>query len=77
MKIKVKDLDHLNELMIQKGFNKSDFAKQIQLSQPMTIQITNGDRNPSPRIAKRISDVLEVEWDELFIIEKVTCSSSG
>lgn len=73
MRIKVKDLERLNILMIQKGFNKSDFAKKIQLSQPMTIQITNGDRNPSPRIAKRISDVLEAEWDELFVIEKTSC----
>jgi len=76
MKIKVKDLERLNVLIIQKGFNKTDFAKKIQLSQPMTIQITNGDRNPSPRIAKRIVDALEVAWDEIFAIEKPTCSKA-
>ena len=70
MRIRIKDLEHLNVLIIQKGFNKTDFAKKIQLSQPMTIQITNGDRNPSPRIAKRISDILEVEWNDIFEIVK-------
>ncbi len=70
MKIKVKDPDRLNELIIMKGFNKTDFGKEIQLSNPMTIQITNGDRYPSPRTAKRICDTLEVQFDDLFVIER-------
>ncbi|NRR04564.1 helix-turn-helix transcriptional regulator [Brevibacillus sp. RS1.1] len=70
MKIKIKDYTYLNELIVKKGFNKTDFSKQIPLSQPMTIQICNGDRNPSPRTAKRISEVLEVNFDDVFVIEK-------
>ncbi|WP_289138186.1 helix-turn-helix transcriptional regulator [uncultured Brevibacillus sp.] len=70
MKIKVKDLEYLNVLIIQKGFNKTDFAKMIQLSQPMTIQITKGDRSPSPKTARRIVETLECEWEELFEIVK-------
>ncbi|AKG34655.1 helix-turn-helix transcriptional regulator [Paenibacillus durus] len=72
MKIKVKDTDRLNSLIIMKGLNKTDFGKAIQRSQPITIQITNGDRNPSPRTAKRICEVLECEWSELFEIVKTT-----
>ncbi|THF83712.1 helix-turn-helix domain-containing protein [Cohnella fermenti] len=68
MKIRVKDTDRLNTLLIMKGFNKLDFSKQIGSSHPMTVQITNGDRNPSPRTAKRICEVLECEWSDIFEI---------
>ncbi|ANY69743.1 hypothetical protein BBD42_27055 [Paenibacillus sp. BIHB 4019] len=70
MKIKVKDTNYLNELIIMRGFSKMDFSKEIHLSQPMTVQITNGDRSPSPKTAKRICEVLEREWTELFEIIK-------
>lgn len=70
MKIKVKDIYRLNEMIIMKGFNKTAFGKEINLSNPMTIQITNGDRFPSPRTAKRICDVLECSFDDVFEIVK-------
>lgn len=70
MKIKVKDTTRLNELIIMRGFSKTAFSKEIELSQPMTVQITNGDRNPSPRTAKLICEVLDCEWSELFEIVK-------
>lgn len=70
MKIQVKSVDHLNELIIIKGFSKTDLGKKINLSIPMTVQITNGDRNPSPRTAKRICDALEVSFDAIFEIVK-------
>lgn len=70
MKIKVKDPTLLNELIMIKGFYKSEFAKEIGMSGPMTTQITNGDRSPSPRTAKRICEVLKCEWSELFEIVK-------
>ncbi|WP_160045715.1 helix-turn-helix transcriptional regulator [Paenibacillus sp. USDA918EY] len=70
IKVKVKDLERLNELIIMKGFSKTALGKEIELSQPMTVQVTNGDRNPSPKTAKRICEVLECEWSELFEIVK-------
>ncbi|MNK84429.1 Helix-turn-helix domain protein [compost metagenome] len=70
MRIKVKDIERLNELIIMKGFSKSAFGKEIRLSQAMTVQITNGDRSPSPQTAKRICEVLECEWSDLFEIVK-------
>jgi len=70
MKIKVKDKDRLNEKIIMKGFSKTAFGKELRLSQPMTVQITRGDRNPSPKTAKRICEVLECEWSDLFEIIK-------
>ncbi|WP_052087656.1 helix-turn-helix transcriptional regulator [Paenibacillus wynnii] len=70
LKIMVKDSDKLNSLIIMNGFSKTDFAKEIKISQPTATQITNGERNPSPRTAKRICEVLECEWTELFEIIK-------
>lgn len=70
MKIRVKNAVLLNELIIMKGYSKTDFGKEIGMSQPMTVQITNGTRHPSPRTAKRICEVLECEWSELFEIVK-------
>lgn len=68
MKIQIKDVTRFNELIIMKGFTKTAFGKEINLSNPMTVQITNGDRSPSPKTAKRIAEVLECEWTELFEI---------
>lgn len=70
MKIRIKDADLLNELIIMHGFNKTEFGKELGMSQPAVTQIINGDRNPSPRTAKRICEVLDCEWSELFEIVK-------
>ncbi|WP_408894649.1 helix-turn-helix transcriptional regulator [Paenibacillus taichungensis] len=70
MKIRIKNVDLLNELIIIHGFNKTDFGRELGMSQPSVTQIINGDRNPSPRTAKRICEVLECEWSKLFEIVK-------
>ncbi|WP_374707051.1 helix-turn-helix transcriptional regulator [Paenibacillus sp. J31TS4] len=63
-------------MLLKNGYSKADFAKKIDLSKAMTIQITNGDRCPSPKIAKRIAEVLNVEWDDIFVIEKPNNTAS-
>lgn len=70
MKIQLKDSEQFEELIIRKGHSKRSFAEAAGIGQVTILQIANGDRNPSPRIAKRIKDALEVEFDEIFIIEK-------
>ncbi|MGF9821430.1 helix-turn-helix domain-containing protein [Brevibacillus agri] len=73
MKIRLKDPERFGELLIRKGHSKRSFAEASGIGQVTALQIANGDRNPSPRIAKRITDALEVEFDEIFVIEKTTC----
>ncbi|WP_102707401.1 helix-turn-helix transcriptional regulator [Terribacillus saccharophilus] len=70
MKIAIKHVEQFNELLIKRGFNKTEFSKVIDLSQPMFNQISNGLRNPSPRTARRICEVLNVEFEEIFCINK-------
>lgn len=70
MKIKLKDVIGFEELLIRKGYSKKAFAEAAGIGQVTALQICNGDRNPSPRIAKRICDTLEVEFDDIFEIVK-------
>lgn len=69
MKIKLKDTRSFNELIIKKGYSKNRLSKAAELGQPTIVQISNGTRNPSPVTAKRILEVLGVEFDDVFKIE--------
>lgn len=70
MKIRLIDPIQFEELLIRKGFSKKAFAETAGIGQVTALQICNGDRNPSPRIAKRICDALEVSFDDIFEIIK-------
>lgn len=70
MRIHLKDKDRLNELLLKNGYTKRSFAKAAKIGEATSAQICNGKRKPSPPIAKRIADTLQVEWEELFMIEK-------
>lgn len=69
MKIRLKDVKKFNILLIKKGFNKKVFAEKTNLSTSSVTLISNGSRNPSPPVAKRIAEVLGVEFDEIFNID--------
>lgn len=70
MIIKLKSSYDFEERLIRKGFSKKAFAEAASIGQVTALQICNGDRNPSPRIAKRICDTLEVSFDDIFEIVK-------
>lgn len=70
MKIRLKDAEHFEELLIRNGFSKRSFAEAAGIGQVTALQICNGDRNPSPPIAKKIAEALKVQWDDLFVIER-------
>jgi len=74
MKIIVKDIALLNEMILKKGFTQRSFGREIGISEPYAHQILNGKRNPGPRIAKSITEALEVEFDTIFFIENA-CKS--
>lgn len=74
MKIMVKDIDLLNELIIKKGFTQRGFGREINISEPYAHQVLNGKRNPGPKIAKDIAAALDVKFDEIFFIHNA-CKS--
>ena len=50
----------------RKGLSQSKIAKEIGVSQQMYNYIENGKRNPSPKLAKKIADVLNFSWTEFY-----------
>lgn len=70
MKIVVKNVESFNIMLIRRGFSKRRFAKTAGVSAPLINQISNGVRNPGPETARKISEALQVEFDDLFTIVK-------
>lgn len=68
MKVQIKDLENFNRLLIKKGLSKREFGRKANMSEPYAQQISLGQRNPSPRMAKQICDALGVEFDDIFFI---------
>lgn len=68
MKIVVSDTGKLKELIIKSGFSIRGFGRKIGISSGYVVQVCNGNRNPSPEVAKKITDALGVGFDEIFFI---------
>lgn len=74
MKITLKNIEDFNQLLLRKGFTKRELAKQSSISEVYAQQIANGDRNPGTKVAKRICESLNVEFDDIFFIQDIrTC----
>lgn len=63
-------VNEINELLIRKGLTKRALADVAQIGLATAMQICNGNRKPSPPIAKKITNALEVEFDEIFYIQR-------
>lgn len=50
----------------KKGLSQNQVANQIEISQQMYNYIENGKRNPSPKLAKKIADVLNFSWTKFY-----------
>lgn len=74
MKIKLKDPDVFQELLLRKGFTQRGLGRAVKIAESYANQIATGERNPGPSVAKRICDVLDVEFDDIFFIERA-CNS--
>ncbi|MBT2641727.1 helix-turn-helix transcriptional regulator [Bacillus sp. ISL-41] len=69
MKVVVKDPIQLRMILIQKGFSQRNFSKSVGMSENYFNQIINNKKNPSPIVAKRIAEQLELTFEDLFIIQ--------
>ncbi|WP_261721740.1 helix-turn-helix domain-containing protein [Staphylococcus equorum] len=61
---------YLKKVMFLKGYNLSQLAIETDVSLSYMSLIMNGKRNPSAKLAKKISNVLDVETKELFEFEQ-------
>lgn len=56
----------IKKAMFIKGFNLSDLSREIGVGISYLSQIINGKKIPSPKLAKKMSEVLQVDVNELF-----------
>lgn len=68
-------LDRLTEIMYRKGLTRRGLARAAGIGEVTAQQICNGQRNPSPPVAKKIVDALDVDFDDIF--EIVTTTKTG
>ncbi|AMG33023.1 transcriptional regulator with XRE-family HTH domain [Staphylococcus saprophyticus] len=59
----------IKKAMFIKGFNLSDLAHETGVGISYLSQIINGKKIPSPKLAKKMSEVLQVDVSELFEFE--------
>ncbi|GGI38308.1 MULTISPECIES: helix-turn-helix transcriptional regulator [Staphylococcus] len=56
--------------MFLKGYNLSDLSKELGIGISYLSAIANGKKIPSPKLAKNIANVLDVEIKDLFYFEE-------
>lgn len=62
--------DSVKKAMFLKGYNLSDLSNETGVGVSYLSQIINGKKIPSPKLAKKMSEVLQVSVNELFIFEQ-------
>lgn len=55
----------------EKGLTLRDFSKEISVSHSYVSQILTGKRNPSAKVAGKISNGLGMDLKEIFLISLV------
>jgi DNA-binding XRE family transcriptional regulator len=77
MKIKLKDPVEFRRILIVNGFSQAELAKTIQVTQPYINQIVNEERFPTAKIAKKITDELNLEFNDILFIDDVCKCEQG
>lgn len=67
----VKDTEKLKEAIIKSGYTFSDIAEKVGYTRAYISSILAGRRNPNPKIAVNICEILCTNFDEYFFIEGV------
>lgn len=69
MRIVIKNPDEFKQVVIKKGFSQRKFGHLIGISESYACNIINGNKTPGPAVAKKIAEVLEVDFDDIFFIQ--------
>lgn len=69
MQVKLKNPRDFKCLIAKKGYSQRGFAEIIDLSYEYFNQITNDRLSPSGKSAKKITDALGLEFDDIFFIQ--------
>lgn len=55
----------IRNLRISAGYAQAEFAETIAINNSYLSRIENGERRPSPKVMKRIAEVLPISYDDL------------
>lgn len=58
--------EHLIQARRQKGYTQEDMAKLVHISRVAYNRIERGKMNPSIPVAKKIGEVVGMEWPDLY-----------
>lgn len=58
--------EHLIQARRQKGYTQEDVAKLVRISRVAYNRIERGKMNPSIPVAKKIGEVVGMEWPDLY-----------
>lgn len=64
-------LNQFIETRIKAGFTQRALARATGLTSGYMSQLERGDRHPSPQTAKKICQALDVEFEDLFELQKI------
>jgi len=70
MRIKIKDVTSFKKTVLLAGYSNAMLGRAISISNCYVTLIMSGKRHPSPKIAKKIIDALQVNFDDIFFIEE-------
>lgn len=68
MKICLKDPQAFRKILLVNGHSQKAFAELIEITPPYLNQIVNQERFPSGKVAKKIVDVLEMKFEDIFFV---------
>jgi DNA-binding XRE family transcriptional regulator len=69
VKVKLKNHHEFKCIIAKNGFSQRSFAEKINLSYEYLNQIANDRLNPSGKAAKKITEALDLEFDDIFFID--------
>lgn len=70
MKVQFKDRKFIKRHLIINGISQREFSKQINTSEQYLSQILNGRKHLSAKTAKKISEELNTNFQQLFDIQE-------
>jgi transcriptional regulator with XRE-family HTH domain len=69
MTIRLKNAKEFKRLLMEKGYSYRAFAKVSKVAFPTISDIANEKKFPTPQAAKKITEALGLEFNDLFFIE--------
>ena len=68
MMIKLIDKENLQELLSKKGITKNSLKSATNISESYADSILKGKVSPSPKVARKICELLDVSFNDIFYV---------